>query len=73
MITEIGIIAGEIWSFLDEHDEVSLKQLIRELDKSEQLILMSVGWLARENHIVVEKRNNIYHINLNKNKQKLKK
>lgn len=72
MITQIGIVAGEIWSFLDEHGEVNLKQIMKELDKPEQLILMSVGWLARENHILVKKKNNTYHISLNRKTEKIK-
>jgi hypothetical protein len=53
MITEIGIIAGEIWRYLDQHDEVTLAELIRGIDKPRDLTLMSLGWLAREGHVVV--------------------
>jgi len=31
MITEIGIVAGDIWHFLDEHGEVMLPALIQGL------------------------------------------
>jgi hypothetical protein len=59
MITEIGIIAGEIWNYLDNHESATLDQLIERTGKSEKLILMSLGWLAREGHIslVCEKDN----------------
>ena len=33
MITEIGIIAGEIWHFLDENGQVTLGELINGIDK----------------------------------------
>jgi hypothetical protein len=33
MITEIGIVAGEIWHFLDHHGDVSLTRLTRDIDK----------------------------------------
>ena len=54
MITEIGITAGEIWHFLDEHGETRLSKLTAGIDKPRDLILMSLGWLAREGHVVVE-------------------
>ncbi|KPK41776.1 MAG: hypothetical protein AMJ78_04620 [Omnitrophica WOR_2 bacterium SM23_29] len=54
MITEIGIIAGEIWHYLDEHKQVTLSQLTTGIDKPRDLILMSLGWLAREGHVILE-------------------
>ncbi|MCF7872809.1 MAG: winged helix-turn-helix domain-containing protein [Candidatus Omnitrophica bacterium] len=72
MVTQIGIVAGEIWNFLDEHGETTLEKITKGIDKSEKLILMSLGWLAREKHIVVTEKDNTYHINLNQKKQKIK-
>lgn len=54
MITEIGITAGEIWHYLDEHSQTNLSALISGIDKPRDRILMSLGWLAREGHVVVE-------------------
>ncbi len=54
MITEIGITAGEIWHYLDEHVQVNLSQLTSGIDKPRDVILMSLGWLAREGHVVLE-------------------
>ncbi len=54
MITEIGITAGEIWHYLDEHGEVTLAQLNNGIEKPKEVILMSLGWLAREGHVVLE-------------------
>ncbi|MBU1121854.1 MAG: winged helix-turn-helix domain-containing protein [Candidatus Omnitrophota bacterium] len=62
MITEIGIVAGEIWHFLDKHGEVDLDQLVNGVDKSRNLILMSLGWLAREGHVVVNIHDKRYRI-----------
>jgi len=53
MIIEIGIVAGEIWHYLDEHDKVKFSQLVKGLDKPRDLVLMSLGWLAREGHVVL--------------------
>ncbi|MFC1807421.1 winged helix-turn-helix domain-containing protein [Candidatus Omnitrophota bacterium] len=54
MIIKIGIVAGEIWHYLDEHEEAELSDLVQRLDKPKELILMSLGWLAREGHVVLE-------------------
>jgi hypothetical protein len=54
MITEIGIVAGEIWHYLDEHGVATLDQLAKSLKRPKELILMSLGWLAREGHILLE-------------------
>lgn len=54
MITEIGITAGEIWHYLDEQGEVSLSQLNAGVEKPRDIILMSLGWLAREGHVILE-------------------
>ena len=55
MITKIGIVAGDIWSYLEKQDRTAeMDDLVRELKKEKELVLMSVGWLAREGHIVLE-------------------
>ncbi len=62
MITEIGIVAGEIWDLLEKSKETSLKNIIKKIDKSPKLIFMSIGWLAREGHIILKKENNDYKV-----------
>ena len=51
MITEIGIVAGEIWQILDQMDRCDVEQLCATLKRPPELILMSLGWLCREGHI----------------------
>jgi len=59
MITEIGITAGDIWHYLDEHGPTTLSALVSGIDRSRDSILMSLGWLAREGHVVVEGEGNL--------------
>ncbi len=66
MITEIGIVAGEIWHYLDAHGEVSLSEMARSIDKSKDIVLMSLGWLAREGHVVLTRVGSDYRISLRK-------
>lgn len=64
MITNIGIVAGEIWHYLDQHGEVSLQDLAKNLERGREIILMSLGWLAREGHVILEQRGSDYSIKL---------
>jgi hypothetical protein len=67
MITEIGIVAGEIWHFLDQHGEVTLTALVRGIDKPRDNVLMSLGWLAREGHVILQQADGDYCVTLRKN------
>ncbi len=55
MITWIGLCAGEIWRYLDNHNgQSSLKELFSGIDAPKETILMAVGWLGREGYILIE-------------------
>lgn len=49
--TLIGINAGKIWRALNFSGSLTLYQLINETKLSEDEILQSIGWLAKENKI----------------------
>ena len=66
MITELGIVAGEIWHFLEGHSSCSLSDLVAGLDKPRETILMSLGWLAREGHVKLVKEDGDYRVALRK-------
>ncbi|MDD4894422.1 MAG: winged helix-turn-helix domain-containing protein [Candidatus Omnitrophica bacterium] len=66
MITEIGIVAGDIWHFLDEHGEVKLSRLVEGIDRPRDITLMSLGWLSREGHVVLQQFADDYTISLKK-------
>ena len=54
MIMQIGIVAGDIWHYLDINGTEKLSRLILATGKSRDLVLMSLGWLAREGHVVLK-------------------
>lgn len=64
MITEIGIVAGDIWHYLDQHKTSKLSQLVAGIDKKREVVLMSLGWLAREGHVILEETGGDYNITL---------
>ena len=68
MITEIGIAAGDIWHYLDEKGSATIDQLTRGIGKPRDLLLMSLGWLAREGHVTLGAPETGYRVSLNQRK-----
>lgn len=67
MITWIGVTAGDIWNYLDKHDrEAPFEDIVNALKKDRDLILMSIGWLAREGHVSLEGESPRYIVKLTK-------
>ena len=64
MITEIGITAGDIWHYLDQHGKSPLSKIVKGTDTTIERVLMSIGWLAREGHVIVEGKGPDYDIYL---------
>ncbi len=67
MITEIGIVAGEIWHYLDQHGEVTVATLIKGIDRQRDDVLLSLGWLAREGHVILQSVDGDFKISLRRN------
>ena len=53
-VQQIGETAGEIWHVLMEQEQLSLPKLTKELDAPRDLVMQAVGWLAREDKVVIE-------------------
>lgn len=54
MITEIGIVSGEILNLLEEKKiPVSIDEIKSHLDEPMDVIYMSIGWLIREGYVRV--------------------
>ena len=64
MITEIGITAGDIWHYLDKHGSASLEELVKGIGQKRELVLMSLGWLAREGHVIVRQDGRDFSVEL---------
>lgn len=70
MITEIGIVAGDIWHFLEENDgSATLDELVQKTGVSRELIAMGLGWLAREGHITLGDEATEFRAHLNVQKK----
>ena len=70
MITRIGIVSGEVWRLLEREGKLPLDLIFSKLEEtiteSEDVISMSIGWLAREGHIVLERKDSSYAVYLRK-------
>ncbi len=69
MITEIGIVAGEIWLLLDKEGSMRIKEISGRIERPESLILMSLGWLSREGHIILDKEEDGFVVTLRDKKE----
>lgn len=67
MITEIGIVAGEIWHYLEKNNKQDmLENIVKQIERPRDTILMSLGWLAREGHFLLEGEGPDYKVSLRK-------
>jgi hypothetical protein len=65
MKEDIGNAAGEIWTFMDQQPEpVTLSTLIKALPLSSTLLMMGLGWLAREDKLDMVMSGSSYKISL---------
>ncbi len=65
MLDDIGTIAGEIWHYLEKNEEASVGKLTQELKQTDRMVLLGLGWLAREGHLNIEKRQRATYFLLN--------
>lgn len=65
MIEDIGNAAGEIWRFLEQQTEpVNLTTLKKNVPISSSLLMMGLGWLAREDKVRIESSEASYKISI---------
>jgi DNA-binding MarR family transcriptional regulator len=48
LITPLGLVEGDVLTYLEEHGATSVRRLIRALDWPAPMVLMAVGALVRE-------------------------
>ena len=66
MITEIGIIAGEVWQYLEKYSEATLSKIAKAIKRERDLVLLSLGWLGREGHVFIKKEGDEYTVTFQK-------
>ena len=53
-ISQIGETAGVIWHLLDERGPLSMAQIVKQTGEARDLVMLALGWLAREDKIVID-------------------
>lgn len=51
----VGEVAGKIWKYLDVNGESTIASLKKNLELKPEQVTMSLGWLAREGKISMQK------------------
>jgi hypothetical protein len=65
MQEEIGSIAGNIWHALNERGGLSLAKLKKEVNGKTPVFDWAVGWLAREDKVVITREKRSFRVSLN--------
>lgn len=66
MMHDIGSTAGKIWNYLNQNKEVTALKLKSALGITNTLLYMGIGWLARENQIIITEYSKGYKLSLKK-------
>ncbi len=53
-VSEIGETAGVIWRTLDAAGPMSMAKLVKATGQPRDTVMLALGWLAREDKIVIE-------------------
>lgn len=53
-LDQIGETAGVVWRLLDERGPLSMAKIIKESGAPRDLVLLGLGWLAREDKIAID-------------------
>jgi len=59
-----GDMAGRIWEALSRRGVLSLSELVEEEKEDAKVLLMALGWLLRENKIIIEEKEDGWNISL---------
>jgi cellulose synthase/poly-beta-1,6-N-acetylglucosamine synthase-like glycosyltransferase len=62
--TEIGEAAGKVWAYLDAHGQTTVAKLKAGTKMPDDLLQQAIGWLAREDKIVVQRKGRTISVSL---------
>ncbi len=64
MVHEIGFAAGDVWQYLESNGTSTIDDLRKGLRIKESLVLMAIGWLAREEKLSFDAEGKTLRISL---------
>jgi hypothetical protein len=53
-IAQIGKTAGMVWKALADNGALSMAKLVKAVGEPRDAVMLALGWLARENKILIE-------------------
>jgi hypothetical protein len=53
-LEQIGETAGVVWRLLDERGSLSMAKVVKESGAPRDVVLLALGWLAREDKIAID-------------------
>jgi hypothetical protein len=64
LVASIGETAGKIWRQLNAEGEMPLSKLAKDLGEKPDRVAMAVGWLAREDKMLITSKANSIRVSL---------
>ncbi|MBF1554960.1 MAG: winged helix-turn-helix domain-containing protein [Prevotella pleuritidis] len=61
----IGFNAGRVWRYLKDRGEADINKMCLDLGQSFDNISLAVGWLARENKVIIRRKDGALLISIN--------
>ncbi len=55
-VQQIGAAAGQVWHLLETTGPQNITRLVKEVDVPRDLAMQALGWLAREEKILIEEQ-----------------
>ena len=63
-VQQIGETAGQIWHLLDTEGPQKWSQLTKQVEAPRDAVMQAIGWLAREEKIVIEEQGRLRIVSL---------
>jgi len=54
LVAHIGDTSGLVWNILTERGPLSMAKLVKAVGEPRDTVMQALGWLARENKIIIE-------------------
>lgn len=61
----IGFNAGRVWRYLKDRGEADINKICLDLGQSFDNISLAVGWLARENKVIIRRKDGALLVSIN--------
>ena len=61
----IGFNAGRVWRYLKDRGEADINKMCLDLGQSFDNLSLAVGWLARENKVIIRRKDGALLVSIN--------